>query len=115
MKMHAPLLPLAVAMMAGIAMSPWVNDWLLPLCLLAVVVIATFFTGRYPRLQTHRFPLPLVAVGIHLAGKAVALHVLQVVEMSLVVFVNLLDTCVQQKAVAYLYLFTVPVALHAAA
>ena len=58
--------------------------------------------GDGQRLQTHRFPLPLVAVGIHLAGKAVALHVLQVVEMAVVVFVNLLDACVQQKAVPYL-------------
>ena len=71
--------------------------------------------GDGQRLQTHRLPLPLVAVGIHLTGKAVALQVLQIVEMSLVVFVNLLDACVQQKAVAYLYLFTVPVALDATA
>ena len=69
MKMHAPLLPLAIAMMAGIAMSPWVNDWLLPLCLLALVVIATFFAGRYPRLQTAGIWLAALLLGTALGSR----------------------------------------------
>ena len=69
MKMHAPLLPLAVAMMAGIAMSPWVNDWLLPLYLLVVVVIATFFTGRYPRLQTAGIWVAALLLGMALGSR----------------------------------------------
>ena len=69
MKMHAPLLPLAVAMMAGIAMSPWVNDWLLPLCLLALVVIATFFAGRYPRLQTAGIWVAALLLGMALGSR----------------------------------------------
>ena len=69
MKMHAPLLPLAIAMMAGIAMSPWVNDWLLPLCLLALVVIATFFAGRYPRLQTAGIWVAALLLGTALGSR----------------------------------------------
>ena len=69
MKMHAPLLPLAIAMMAGIAMSPWVNDWLLPLCLLAVVVTATFFAGRYPRLQTAGIWVAALLLGTALGSR----------------------------------------------
>ena len=69
MKIHAPLLPLAVCMMVGIALRPWVTNWLLPLVLLAVVVIATFLVSRYPRLQTAGILAAVILLGVALGSR----------------------------------------------
>ena len=69
MRLHAPLLPLAVCMIVGIALSPWVTNWLMPLALLAVVVIATFLVRRYPRLQTAGILAAVLLLGVALGSR----------------------------------------------
>jgi competence protein ComEC len=63
-------------MIVGIALSPWVTNWLLPLALLAVVVIATFLVRRYPRLQTAGILAAVLLLGVALGSRQrQALHV----------------------------------------
>ena len=69
MRLHAPLLPLAACMMAGIALSPWSTNWLLPLALLTFVVMATFLVGRYPRLQTAGIFIGTLLLGMVLGSR----------------------------------------------
>ena len=66
MKIHAPLLPLAVCMIVGITMSQWINDWFMPLVALVIVVIATCMVGRYPRLQTAGIIVSTLLLGMTL-------------------------------------------------
>ena len=69
MKIHAPLLPLAVCMIVGIATSQWINDWFMPLVALVIVVIATCMVGRYPRLQTAGILLGALLLGMTLGSR----------------------------------------------
>ena len=56
-------------MMAGIALSPWVSNWFIPLALLAVVVIATLLVHRYPRLQTAGILAGMFLLGMALGSR----------------------------------------------
>ena len=63
-------------MIVGIALSPWVTNWLMPLALLAVVVIATFLVSRYPRLQTAGILAAVLLLGVAVGSRQrQALHV----------------------------------------
>ena len=76
MKIHAPLLPLAACMIAGITTSQWINDWLMALAMLVIVVIATCMVGRYPRLQTAGLLAGMFLLGVALGSRQrQALHV----------------------------------------
>ena len=52
MKIHAPLLPLAICMMMGIAASQWTNGWQTGLAVLVACIIITILLRHRPRLQT---------------------------------------------------------------
>ena len=52
MRIHAPLLPLAVTMMVGIGLSQYTDSWLIPLAGLVVVLVVSCLLGRHPRWQT---------------------------------------------------------------
>ena len=69
MKIHAPLLPLAACMIAGITTSQWINDWLMALAMLVIVVIATCMVGRYPRLQTEGILAAVLLLGVVLGSR----------------------------------------------
>ena len=56
-----------------------------------------------------------MAVGIQLARKSVTLHILPVVEMSVVVFVNLVDARMNDESLPYRYALAVAVATEATA
>ena len=69
MKIHAPLLPLAVSMIAGIWMSQRIDDWLVPLGVLAIVVVTICCIGRYPRLQTAGIIVGTLLLGMVLGSR----------------------------------------------
>ena len=69
MKIHAPLLPLAACMIAGITTSQWINDWLMALAMLVIVVIATCMVGHYPRLQTAGLLAGMFLLGVALGSR----------------------------------------------
>ena len=69
MRIHAPLLPLAISMIVGIAMSQWINNWFIPLAMLVIVVIATCMVGRYPRLQTAGIIVGTLLLGMTLGSR----------------------------------------------
>ena len=69
MKIHAPLLPLAVSMIAGIWMSQRIDDWLVPLGVLAIVVVIICCIGRYPRLQTAGIIVGTLLLGMVLGSR----------------------------------------------
>lgn len=69
MKIHAPLLPLAVCMIVGITTSQWINDWSIPLVALVIVIIATCMVGRYPRLQTAGIIVGTLLLGMTLGSR----------------------------------------------
>ncbi len=69
MKIHAPLLPLAVCMIVGIATSQWISDWLMALAMLVIVIIATCLVGRYPRLQTAGILMGALLLGMTLGSR----------------------------------------------
>lgn len=69
MKIHAPLLPLAISMIAGIAMSPWIDNWLMLLAVLAIVLLITCCIGRYPRLQTAGIFVGTLLLGMTLGSR----------------------------------------------
>ena len=69
MRIHAPLLPLAISMIVGIAMSQWTDDWLMPLAVLTIVVVVTCCVGRYPRLQTAGIIVGTLLLGMTLGSR----------------------------------------------
>jgi len=69
MRIHAPLLPLAISMIVGIAMSQWIDNWLMPLAVLTAVVVVTCCVGRYPRLQTAGIIVGTLLLGITLGSR----------------------------------------------
>ena len=69
MRIHAPLLPLAISMIVGIAMSQWTDNWLMPLAVLTTVVMITCCVGRYPRLQTAGIIVGMLLFGITLGSR----------------------------------------------
>ena len=52
MRIHAPLLPLAVSMMVGIGLSQYTHQWLMLFAGMVAVLIVSFFLGRHPHWQT---------------------------------------------------------------
>ena len=69
MRIHAPLLPLAVCMMVGIGLSQYTNDWLMPLVGLVAVTLVTCFLGRFPRLQTAGIFIGTLLLGMVLGSR----------------------------------------------
>ena len=69
MRIHAPLLPLAVCMMVGIWLSQYANDWLMLLAALVVVTLVTCFLGRFPRLQTAGIFIGTLLLGMVLGSR----------------------------------------------
>ena len=70
MKLHAPLLPLAVCMIAGILLGEWFNNQLTALLLLAGLSASACFLGRYPRMQTAAIGMSAVMIGLLLRARA---------------------------------------------
>lgn len=68
-KMHAPLFPLALCLMAGIAVSGWLPDWTTGLAALAVSVACTALLYRWPRCQTAGLWLCALLLGMTLASR----------------------------------------------
>ena len=52
MKLHAPLLPLAICLMVGIFLGGFLGDWTQGLALLVTLLLVTTLLRRYPRCQT---------------------------------------------------------------
>lgn len=69
MKTHAPLLPLAVCLMAGIAASEWIADWTTALWSLAGAVAISLALGRWPRWQTAGIAVCALLTGLTLGSR----------------------------------------------
>ena len=69
MKIHAPLLPLAMMMMVGIALSQWTTHWPMLLAGLVVAIAAACFLGRYPRMQTVGIAICTLLIGMVLGSR----------------------------------------------
>lgn len=69
MKIHAPLLPLAVCLMAGIVLGEWLDLWLTGLVVLVPMVLVTLLLGRWPRWQTLGIGCCVVALGAVLSSR----------------------------------------------
>ncbi len=69
MKIHAPLLPLAVCLMTGIVLGEWLNQWLTGLAVLVPMVLVTLLLGRWPRWQTLGIGCCVVALGAVLSSR----------------------------------------------
>lgn len=63
MPFHAPLLPLAVSLVAGILLGEWFDNQLTALLLLAGLSASACLLGRYPRLQAMAIGMGVVMVG----------------------------------------------------
>ncbi len=68
-KLHAPLLPLAVCLMTGIAAADWLPDWTVGVAVLAVCVVCAFLLNRRPRWQTAGIWLCCVVLGMTLGAR----------------------------------------------
>ena len=69
MKIHAPLLPVAVCLLTGVAMHGWLTDWTTGLAALAVCVIVTVLLYRWPRCQTAGIWLCFLVLGMTLGAR----------------------------------------------
>ena len=67
---HAPLLPLAVCMIAGILLGEWFDDQLIALPLLAGIAAAACLLKHHPRMQTAAIGMGVVMVGVMLRVRA---------------------------------------------
>lgn len=70
MPFHAPLLPLAVSLIAGILLGEWFDNQLTVLLLLAGLSASACLLGRYPRLQAMAIGMGVVMVGALLRARA---------------------------------------------
>ena len=70
MPFHAPLLPLAVSLVAGILLGEWFDNQLTALLLLAGLSASACLLGRYPRLQAMAIGTGVVMVGALLRARA---------------------------------------------
>ena len=70
MSSHAPLLPLAVCLIAGILLGEWFNEQLIALLLLAGLAAAACLLRHHPRLQTAAIGMGVVMVGVLLRVRA---------------------------------------------
>lgn len=70
MKLHAPLLPLAACLIAGILLGEWFDNQLTALLLLAGLSASACLLGRYPRLQAMAIGMGVVMVGALLRARA---------------------------------------------
>ena len=64
MKIHAPLFPIAVCLMTGIALCDWLNNWSMGLIPLTLIAVATLAVKRYPRIQTIGIGCSVVLIGM---------------------------------------------------
>lgn len=69
MRIHAPLLPLAVCLMVGIWLSQYTNNWLMLPAGLVVVAVVTCFLGRFPRIQTAGIFVGTLLLGMVLGSR----------------------------------------------
>ena len=69
MKIHAPLFPLAVCLIAGIAICDWLPDWTTGLVVLAVSTLLTALLYRWPRCQTAGLWICCLLLGMTLASR----------------------------------------------
>lgn len=64
-RIQAPLMPIAVSLMAGIAVSePWTTDWTVTMLATSVVLVAVCLAGRWPRMQRMGIWLLTAMVGL---------------------------------------------------
>jgi competence protein ComEC len=70
MPFHAPLLPLAVSLVAGILLGEWFDDQLIALPLLAGLAVAACLLRHHPRMQTAAIGMGVVMVGVMLRVRA---------------------------------------------
>ena len=69
MKLHAPLFPLALCLMAGIAAGRWLEDWTFGLAVLIPLAIVTCLLWRFPRWQTAALWACMVVLGATLGTR----------------------------------------------
>lgn len=69
MKLHAPLLPLALCLMAGIAAGRWLDNWAVALALLVLMVVVTCLLSRLPRWQTAGIWCCMALLGMTLGAR----------------------------------------------
>ena len=69
MRIHAPLLPLAISMIIGIWVSQWTAHWSMLLAGLVVAVVDSCFLGRHPRLQTAGIVVSTLLFGMVLGSR----------------------------------------------
>ena len=70
MKQHAPLFPLAICLIAGIAVSSLLPDWTTGLALLLVSVLVAALLSRWPRWQTAGIWLCVLILGMTLGARS---------------------------------------------
>ena len=69
MKLHAPLFPLALCLMAGIAAGRWLGDWTVGLAVLVPLVVVTCLLSRCPRWQTAALWACMAVLGATLGAR----------------------------------------------
>ena len=69
MKIHAPLFPLAVCLIAGIVICDWLPKWTTGLAILAVSTLLTALLYRWPRCQTVGLWICSLLLGMTLASR----------------------------------------------
>ena len=69
MKMHAPLFPLAVCLMLGVAVADRLPDWTTGLAVLVVCAACTVLLSRWPRCQTIGLWICSLLIGMTLTSR----------------------------------------------
>lgn len=69
LRIHAPLLPVTVALMAGIVAGEWVADWTSGFLLLLPLLFVTLCLRRYPKCQTAGICGSVLVLGVMLSSR----------------------------------------------
>lgn len=68
MKLHAPILPLAVCLMIGIVLNGFLPAWYMALGPMALLLAVTYFLDRWPRWQTAGIHLCALLLGMSIGA-----------------------------------------------
>ena len=68
-KIYAPLLPLSLCLMVGIAIGNWLSDWTWALAMLVPVLLVTCLLGKFPKGQTAAIVVCVLLLGMALGAR----------------------------------------------
>lgn len=99
-KIYAPLLPLSLCLMVGIAIGNWLSDWTWALAMLVPVLLVTCLLGKFPKGQTAAIVVCVLLLGMALgARKRQQLDVVWPTERVVVGVVVMSEPVVKDKTV----------------